>query len=207
LFLSAVTTAVVLVSIAVVTTVAQAGAGPGTTRGNATAPQAHAVATIYVEPTPSDESTQAGAESDPTATPAYQVSSDQAIDVALKAAPGTALTGTPELVEFQGTPAYEVILTAGKVYVDAHTGAVLFNGALAAAKVNGPIDQEQAIQIAVAYMQANNGSTQVVQVRMGRLRQLQGMQTFEVTFASGVRVYVNAQTGEIALVSQPQGSN
>ena len=202
LILSALMTTVIMSGIALLGNLAQAATLTSTPPGPA--PMAQAVATIRVEPT--DEPTAEPTEPDSTATPEYQVSSDQASDVALKAAPGTALTGTPELVDFQGAVAYEVILTAGKVYIDANSGKILFNGTLAAA-TTGPVDQEQAAQIAVMYMQNNNDSTEVTGIRFGRLRKLQGLRVFEVTFIGGVRVYVNAQTGEIALVSKPQGDN
>jgi hypothetical protein len=35
----------------------------------------------------------------------------------------------PELVRFEGKVAYEIGFTRGVVYVDANTGAVLYNGA------------------------------------------------------------------------------
>jgi uncharacterized membrane protein YkoI len=59
------------------------------------------------------------------------IGADVAGQIALLVAPGAALTATPELVNFQGTAAYEVVLSAGKVYVDAHTGQVLYDGVAA----------------------------------------------------------------------------
>ncbi len=64
----------------------------------------------------------------PTATP-YAVSADGAAAIALAASPGASLLATPELVDFQGTVAYEVRLDRGNIYVDATTGKVLYNGA------------------------------------------------------------------------------
>lgn len=55
------------------------------------------------------------------------VSSDTAAQTATQTVPGATLLATPELVSFQGAVAYEVSLDAGKVYVDANTGAVLYN--------------------------------------------------------------------------------
>ena len=52
-----------------------------------------------------------------------------AAGVALDAVPGSKLKRTPELVEYQGTLAYEVHTTAGLFYIDADTGAILYNGA------------------------------------------------------------------------------
>jgi uncharacterized membrane protein YkoI len=52
----------------------------------------------------------------------------QAATLALMAAPGANVTAQPELVAFQGIPAYEVSTTFGMVYIDATTGSVLYNG-------------------------------------------------------------------------------
>ena len=71
---------------------------------------------------------QAPAVVQPTATP-YAVSADGAAGIALAASPGANLLATPELVDFQGTVAYEVRLDRGNIYVDATTGKVLYNGA------------------------------------------------------------------------------
>ena len=63
----------------------------------------------------------------PGTADAFAVSAEQAAAIAQQAVPGAAVSGTPELVLFQGTPAYEVVLDAGVVYVDAQSGAVLFS--------------------------------------------------------------------------------
>ncbi len=67
----------------------------------------------------------------PTATQNYAISAQYAASLAMTADPGTTLLATPELVSFEGTPAYEVRLNRGNVYVDATSGAVLYNGAVA----------------------------------------------------------------------------
>jgi len=67
--------------------------------------------------------------------PEYPVSPEQAAMIAMGQVPGATLMSTPELVSFQGTVAYEVILNRGKVYVDATAGTVIYNGAAAAAQV------------------------------------------------------------------------
>jgi len=64
----------------------------------------------------------------PADAPAYAISPDLAATIALNLAPGAALTRTPELVNFQGTVAYEVVLDRGTVYLDANSGRVLYNG-------------------------------------------------------------------------------
>jgi uncharacterized membrane protein YkoI len=86
---------------------------------------------------------QAQAQPQPTATlaaplaPTYAVSPDLAVTLALSAAPGATLTRQPELVDFQGTAAYEVMLDRGAVYVDANTGQVLYNSAANVASSGG----------------------------------------------------------------------
>ncbi len=58
-----------------------------------------------------------------------QLTPGQAAVIATNAAPNSVLVRAPELVNYQGTVAYEVGLNQGYVYVDANTGRVLFNGA------------------------------------------------------------------------------
>ncbi len=65
------------------------------------------------------------------ATPAYPVSPDTSASIALQAVPNSYLIQTPDLVSFQGTVAYEVTLNSGLVYIDATTGQILYNSALA----------------------------------------------------------------------------
>jgi uncharacterized membrane protein YkoI len=64
----------------------------------------------------------------PTAT-SYPVSPDLAIYLAQSVAPNSYLIRTPELVSFQGTVAYEVTLNTGRIYIDANSGQILYNGA------------------------------------------------------------------------------
>jgi uncharacterized membrane protein YkoI len=61
--------------------------------------------------------------------PSYAVSARQAVAIALSATPDATLMQQPDLVDFQGTPTYEVRLDRGLVYIDANSGKVLFNGA------------------------------------------------------------------------------
>jgi uncharacterized membrane protein YkoI len=122
-----------------------------------------------------------------TAAPAYAISATKARDIALGvAAPGAALLKAPELVNYQGTPAYEVSLDKGLVYVDAQSGKVLLNGA-AAPKL---ISQDQAIQAAQAYL--GGGSVKSVQ-----LQQDNGGQTYQVLFSDNSKVYVDAISGQV----------
>lgn len=72
----------------------------------------------------------------PGSTPdmlAATISPDTAATAALGIAPGAALTRTPEMVNFQGTVAYEVSLDRGTVYVDATSGQVLYDSTAIAA--------------------------------------------------------------------------
>jgi hypothetical protein len=62
-------------------------------------------------------------------TPAvYTISPEQAVAIALKLAPGSSLTRSPELVNFRSAVAYEVQLDLGIIYIDANTSHVLYNG-------------------------------------------------------------------------------
>jgi uncharacterized membrane protein YkoI len=74
--------------------------------------------------------------------PTYAVSPDIAMAIALNSAPGATLTRQPELVDFQGIIAYEVLLDRGAVYVDANSGQVLYNAAAAAAPSMGHGEHE-----------------------------------------------------------------
>jgi hypothetical protein len=72
----------------------------------------------------------------PTTTPVpqptaevYPISPELAAYLALTVAPNAYVIKPPELVLFRGAVAYEVTLNTGRVYVDAHNGAILWNGA------------------------------------------------------------------------------
>jgi hypothetical protein len=80
-------------------------------------------------------------------TPAQSQSPDigvlGAARAALLAVPGARLTRPPELVNYEGTPAYEVLFDQGPVYVDAAIGQVLYNGpAVAAMTARGDDDHD-----------------------------------------------------------------
>jgi hypothetical protein len=66
------------------------------------------------------------------------------------------LSGVPQLVNFQGTTAYEIPFINGMMYIDANSGAVLSNN------VKIQINEQQAIQIAADYLGVNNTSNFVV---------------------------------------------
>lgn len=123
------------------------------------------------------------------AAPGYAIAAEQAQQIALGAAPGAALRKPAELVLYQDRPAYEVALDRGLVYVDAQSGAILANGAVAPA-TQGAVSPEQAAQIAVAY----RGGGEVREVERERER---GASVYEVKFSDGGEVYVDAATGQV----------
>ncbi|PJF47245.1 MAG: hypothetical protein CUN48_09675 [Candidatus Thermofonsia Clade 3 bacterium] len=65
-----------------------------------------------------------------SAAPGVAISAQRALEIAQASALGAVAQRLPELVNFQGTIAYEVAFNTGMVYVDANSGAVLYNGAL-----------------------------------------------------------------------------
>lgn len=60
---------------------------------------------------------------------ATNITPEQAAVLALVASRGASLTALPELVNFQGTVAFEAKMTSGLIYIDAASGRVLYNGA------------------------------------------------------------------------------
>ena len=74
--------------------------------------------------------------------PPATISANQAATIALAAAPGTALASTPEMVNYQGVVAYEMLLDRGAVYIDATSGQVLANSVAVVAQA--PATSEQA---------------------------------------------------------------
>jgi hypothetical protein len=67
-----------------------------------------------------------------------------------------ALSGVPQLVDFQGTTAYEIPFINGMLYIDASSGAVL------SSNVQTQITDQQAIEIAANYLGVLNPSSAVV---------------------------------------------
>ncbi len=96
----------------------------------------------------------------------------------------------PELVSLQGVPAYEVVFDRGAIYVDAQTGAILANTISTGTQVANAINEDQAIAAAVAYM----GGGTVAKVK----REYEhGVDVYEVKFADGSEVYVDAYSGQV----------
>jgi hypothetical protein len=67
-----------------------------------------------------------------------QITAAEAAAIALQAAPGAALLSNPVLTVFQNLPAYQVVLTAGVLMVDARSGVILFNSATTLATAAHP---------------------------------------------------------------------
>lgn len=135
------------------------------------------------------------------AAPSFAVTPEQAQATALAVAPGAAVSAAPELVSFEGAPAYEVRLDRGLVYVDAQSGAVLANGAAQppAPAAQGPaISGEQAAQLAIAY----RGGGEVDEVERD---EEDGLQVYEVKFRDGSKVYVDAASGQVVYARIQQG--
>jgi uncharacterized membrane protein YkoI len=122
--------------------------------------------------------------------PVYAVSSEQAQAIAQANAQGATLIRAPELVSLQGVPAYEVVFDRGAIYVDAQTGAILANTISTGTQVANAINEDQAIAAAVAYM----GGGTVAKVK----REYEhGVDVYEVKFADGSEVYVDAYSGQV----------
>jgi hypothetical protein len=67
----------------------------------------------------------------------YPISFQNASHIAAEHAPGATVVGTPTLINYAGTMAYEVTLDKGMIYVEANTGRVLGD------TTRGPISCEQ----------------------------------------------------------------
>ncbi len=130
-------------------------------------------------------STATGAAAASNAPANVAVSADKAEQVARQAAdPGQLLVKPPELVNFQGKVAYEVAFQKGSIYIDAQTGAVLFNGT-----VPQTITLDKAAQIAANYLNDNN----ILQADRITFR---NAPLYRVIFKSGMMVYLDT-TGQI----------
>ena len=67
----------------------------------------------------------------PAQPAAPTLSADAAINIAIDASGGKRIIRNPELVMFENHVAYEIGFTNGAIYVDAYSGAVLYNGVTA----------------------------------------------------------------------------
>lgn len=87
---------------------------------------AAAAATLPLPPAPQSSADPPSIQPQPD-TPIATISPDLAATIALNLLPDASVLRTPELVDFQGTLAYEVVLDRGTVYVDATNGRILNN--------------------------------------------------------------------------------
>ena len=110
----------------------------------------------------------------------YLFTADQASVLAANVAE-TQPIQLPELVSYEGIPAYEVEFENGIVYIDANSGKVLYNG-LKTEPVF--ISSEQAKALALNYL----GSGTITQVTIGTFN---SQQVYIVQFSNGQSVYVN----------------
>lgn len=110
----------------------------------------------------------------------YPISIEQAIQTANEAALETT-SQAPTLVNYAGTVAYEVVFPDGKLYIDANTGSVLFNGVMVAKMITA----QQAAQIAINY---SGNTSPVTGVVSGNFN---GLSAYRVTFLNGQIIYLN----------------
>lgn len=107
------------------------------------------------------------------------ITAEKAVQIAMETAGGNeSLLALPDLVNYQGTEAFEVALSDGSVYVDAKAGTVLFNG------VSQKITSQQAGEIAGKYLGGMNPKYATI-----KLVNLNGIEIYQVTF-SGDKEYV-----------------
>lgn len=127
----------------------------------------------------------------------HKISLDKAVSLALSAVGlnGSSVSGHAELVDYNGSVAYEVQLDGGeKVYLDAEEGKILYNSL-----TGGPsavIDDKLALVEAVNYMQGGL----VTSVEKTKYNEVAA---FLVTFSTGDQVYVSL-AGEVLALVQPQ---
>lgn len=125
-----------------------------------------------------------------TPTP-YLFSSQQAAALAANIA-GVSPNKLPELVNFNNTPAYEAVYANGKIYIDANTGRILYNG-LQTKPAN--INANQAVNIASRYL----NRTDVTSIDVVPFN---GAIVYLVGFSDGTQVYVDV-TGQIVAIQLP----
>jgi hypothetical protein len=93
----------------------------------------------------------------PASQPQSMLSADGVLSIAYQTAGSDqVLSGVPQLVSFQGTPAYEIPFINGLMYIDAISGVILSNN------VRAQINEQQAIQISADYLGVTNTSNFVV---------------------------------------------
>lgn len=146
-------------------------------------------------------------ESISTAIP-LAVSAEQAAVLAAAAVPGSVPIGTPEVVDFDGTPAYAVVFERGSVYVDANSGQVVYNEIAAvpppspppAGTSSGPLPAPPATPPRITPDQAEAAARAYVgggTVERVRLEVEHGQLVYDVRFTNDSRVYVDPVSGRV----------
>ncbi|PKO00352.1 MAG: hypothetical protein CVU42_04045 [Chloroflexi bacterium HGW-Chloroflexi-4] len=115
----------------------------------------------------------------------YEINIEQASAIAQQVA-GLVPVSSPELVNFSGSPAYEVKFETGEIYIDAGTGEVLYNS------IPQIITNEQALYIAVSYLPFSQPISMYTS-------SFNGLPVYVVYFEDGQSVYVS-MTGNIIAV-------
>lgn len=121
----------------------------------------------------------------------YLFSPQQAAALAANIA-GVSPNALPELVNFNNTPSYEAVYANGKVYVDANSGRILYNG-LQTKPAN--INAGQAVNIVTRYL----NRTDVTSIDVVPFN---GTSVYMVGFSDGTQVYVDV-TGQIVAIQMP----
>lgn len=99
------------------------------------------------------------------------------------------LVGSPELVNFEGSVAYEVKYEEGAIYVSYTTGEILLNGT---ATLTDEITIEQAEEIAKNYLGLSS-------IYLSDVVTVNGSELYRVIFTAGHFVYID-QAGQIVYV-------
>ena len=97
---------------------------------------------------------------------------------------------SPELVSFEGQPAYEIKFGEGAIYISAATGEILMNGTTSL--VPGNVTLEQAVRIAQDYMGLES-------IYQADVVSFQGAEIYRIIFSAGHFVYVD-KDGQIIYV-------
>jgi uncharacterized membrane protein YkoI len=126
----------------------------------------------------------------------YPVSEEMAKSIAFQVAKDYPLSD-PELVNYNGTVAYEVKFKNGTIYVDATSGQILFNG-LSVSQATS-ITAEEAVKLAVAYL----GNSNVADIEISSYN---GSKVYAVKFTNGQQIYVSL-SGQIVAVQLPSSTS
>jgi TolA-binding protein len=126
-----------------------------------------------------------------TSKPGYVQLQDASNTAMAAVGAGASLAKIPDLVDYQGGPAYEVTMADGAVvYVDAMNGLVLYNSLTGDA--TAVINPDQAAAAAVAYMKGGK----VVSVERTMVKEVA---MYKVVFSTAAQVFVDMR-GQVAYV-------